>query len=70
LSAGITEPTFTAPEGPSKLDPFADKLAAWLKTEAGKSRKNRRTLKKRHADLVVLGVSGSYGRVAAALILL
>lgn len=42
LSAGTIEPTFTVPERPSKLDPFADKLAAWLKTEAGKSRKQRR----------------------------
>ncbi len=65
LSAGTIEPTFTVPERPSKLDPFADKLAGWLKTEAGKSRKQRRTLKQVHADLVALGFTGSYGRVAA-----
>ena len=65
LNAGTIEPTFTVPERPSKLDPFADKLAAWLKTEAGKSRKQRRTLKQVHADLVALGFTGSYGRVAA-----
>ncbi|EXL01272.1 hypothetical protein Brsp06_04980 [Brucella sp. NBRC 13694] len=65
LSAGTIEPTFTVPERPSKLDPFADKLAAWLKTETGKSRKQRRTLKQLHSDLVVLGFTGSYGRVAA-----
>ena len=53
------------PERPSKLDPFAERLAAWLKTEAGKSRKQRRTLKQFHADLVALGFTGSYGRVAA-----
>jgi transcriptional regulator with XRE-family HTH domain len=35
LSAGTIEPKFTVPERPSKLDPFADKLAGWLKTEAG-----------------------------------
>jgi len=34
-------------------------------TEAGKSRKQRRKLKQMHADLVVLGFDGSYGRVAA-----
>jgi hypothetical protein len=38
LSAGTIEPKFTIPERPSKLDSFADKLAAWLKTEAGKPR--------------------------------
>ena len=53
------------PERPSKLDPFAEKLAGWLKTEAAKSRKQRRTLKQLHADLVALGFTGSYNRVAA-----
>ena len=33
--------------------------------EAGKSRKQRRTAKQMHADLVVLGYDGSYERVAA-----
>ncbi|AVA24863.1 IS21 family insertion sequence transposase domain-containing protein (plasmid) [Rhizobium sp. NXC24] len=45
LSAGTIEPKFTVPERPSKLDPLADKLAGWLKTEAGRTRKQRRTLK-------------------------
>ena len=65
LKAGTIEPAFATPERPSKLDPFADKLSAWLKTEAGKSRKQRQTLKQLHADLVKLGFTGSYGRVAA-----
>ena len=29
LKAGTVEPRFSVPERPSKLDPFADKLAAW-----------------------------------------
>jgi len=65
LNAGTIEPRFMTPERPSKLDPFADKLAGWLKSEAGKSRKQRRTVKQLHADLVALGFTGSYGRVAA-----
>ena len=65
LRAGTVEPAFRVPERPSKLDPFADRLSAWLKTEAGKSRKERRTLKQLHADLVALGYEGSYNRVAA-----
>jgi transposase len=65
LNAGTIEPRFATPERPSKLDPFAERLAAWLKTEAGKSRKQRRTLKQLHADLVALGFAGSYSRVAA-----
>ena len=65
LNAGTIEPKFAIPDRPSKLDPFAEKLAVWLKSEAGKSRKQRRTLKQLHADLVALGFTGSYSRVAA-----
>ena len=59
------EPEFKVPDRPSKLDPFAGKLLLWLKSESGKSRKQRRTVKQLHADLVSLGYGGSYGRVAA-----
>jgi transposase len=45
LAAGTIEPKFATPDRTSKLDPFADKLAGWMKTEAGKARKQRRTLK-------------------------
>lgn len=65
LKADVTEPHFATPERPSKLDPFAEKLAGWLKTNAGKPRKERQTLTKMHADLVTLGFTGSYNRVAA-----
>jgi hypothetical protein len=65
LAADTVEPKFVTPERPCKLDPFAEKLAGWLKTESGKSRKERRTIKQLHADLLVLGFTGSYARVAA-----
>ena len=65
LRAGTVEPKFKVPERPSKLDAFADKLAGWLKTEASKPRKQKRTIKQLHADLIALGFDGSYGRVAA-----
>jgi len=65
LRSGAVEPAFSVPERPSKLDPFAAKLSGWLKTEAGKSRKQRRTSKQLHDDLAKLGYTGSYGRVAA-----
>ena len=65
LAANTIEPKFATPERQSKIDPFADKLSGWLKTEAGKSRKQRRTVKQLHADLVALGFTGSYARVAA-----
>jgi transposase len=65
LRSGAVELKFTVPKRPSKLDLFATKLAVWLKTEAGKSRKQRRTAKQLHEDLVKLGYTESYGRVAA-----
>ena len=65
LRAGAVEPKFKVPARPSKLDPFAQKLSDWLRVEAGKSRKQRRTAKQMHCDLVVLGYEGSYERVAA-----
>jgi transposase len=65
LRAGTVEPRFKVPDRPSKLDPFAERLSGWLQTEGTKSRKQRRTAKQMHADLVVLGYDGSYGRVAA-----
>lgn len=65
VSSGTIEPKFETPDRPSKLDPYADKLAGWLKIEACKSRKQRRNLKQLHADLVTLGFDGSYDRVAA-----
>jgi transposase len=65
LRAGSVEPKFKVPDRPSKLDDFADKLSGWLKVEVGKSRKQKRTVKQLHADLVSLGFEGSYSRVAA-----
>ena len=65
LKADTIEPKFVISDRPSKLDPFAEKLAGWMKLEAGTSRKQRRTLKQLPADLVALGFTGSYSRVAA-----
>lgn len=65
LSNGVTDPHYPDRQSPSKLDGFVDKLAAWLKTESSKGRKQRRNLRQIHADLVALGYTGSYDRVAA-----
>ena len=65
LRAGVVEPQFHSLDRPSKLDPFAEKLSGWLVTEQRKERKERRTAKQMHADLVKLGFDGSYERVAA-----
>ncbi len=39
LRADVVEPKFKLPDRPSKLDPFVEKLAGWLRQEASKSRK-------------------------------
>jgi transposase len=65
LAAGTVEPRYAKRVSPSRLDAFADKLSKWLSDETTKSRKQRRTIKQMHADLVTLGFAGSYGRVAA-----
>lgn len=65
LRADKAEPKFDVTDRPSKLDAYAEQLSGWLKTETGKSRKQRRTGKRIHADLVALGYDGSYSRVAA-----
>jgi transposase len=65
LRSNVTVPRFKVPERPSKLDPFAEKLAAWLQQETRKPRKQKRSTKQLHSDLVKLGYTGSYARVAA-----
>jgi transposase len=65
LRSDAVEVKFKVPERPSCLDPFADELSEWLRVEAGKGRKVRRTARQFHADLVALGYDGSYARVTA-----
>src|SRR6202020_1644473 len=65
LRSDTVEPKFNIAERPSKLEPYADKLSQMLRQEAGKSRKQKRTIKQLHADLAALGYDGSDSRVAA-----
>lgn len=51
LHSDADEPRYSKRVSPSKLDPFAPKLATWLKTEASRSCKQRRTVKQLRADL-------------------
>ncbi len=61
----VIDPQYPDRKTPTKLDDYADKLSAWLKTESNKGRKQRRNLRQIHSDLVSLGYTGSYDRVAA-----
>jgi len=65
LRSDSVEPKLSVPDRSSKLDPYADKLSQMLRQEAGRSRKQKRTVKQLHADLATLGYDGSYDRVAA-----
>ncbi len=65
LRSDAVEPSFKVPARASKLDPFAEKLTAWLQVESKKSRKQKRNAKHLYVDLAKLGYDGSYGRVAA-----
>jgi len=64
LRSDIVEPKFKVADRTSKLDPYADRLSRMLLQEAGRSRKQKRTIKQLHTDLVALGYDGSYNRVA------
>jgi len=65
LRSETVEPVFTTPDRPSKLDPFVERLAAWLRVDARRPRKQKRTARQFHAELAGLGYDGSYRRVAA-----
>lgn len=65
LREDAVEPKFKTPSRPSKLDPYAARLSAWLLAQTRKSRKDRRNAKLMYEDLVKLGYDGSYERVAA-----
>ena len=65
LRSDSVEPKFNIADRAGKLDAYADKLSQRLRQEAGKSRKQKRTVLQLHADLSALGYDGSYNRVAA-----
>ena len=59
------EPAYPARKSPSKLDSYEETLTNWLFRESRRHRKQRRTVKRFYKDLVGLGYTGSYDRVAA-----
>ncbi|MDE1226137.1 IS21 family transposase [Vibrio aestuarianus] len=59
------EPVYPKRHSLSKLDEFEELLTSWLKREMKRPRKQRKTVKNLFQDLVPLGYSGSYDRVAS-----
>jgi transposase len=65
LSSGEVDPRYPNRKSPSKLDDYELTLTSWLFRESRRHRKQRKTVKQLHHDLVQLGYTGSYDRVAA-----
>ena len=65
LASGVVEPRYPKRKTPSKLDDYELTLTSWLFRESRRHRKQRTTLKQLHSDLMQLGYTGSYDRVAA-----
>ena len=65
LAKGVVEPRYPDRKSPSKLDDYELTLTSWLFRESRRHRKQRRSIKQLHLDLVQLGYTGSYDRVAA-----
>lgn len=65
LASKTVEPEYPRRKSPSKLDDYEDTLTSWLFREIKRHRKQRRSAKQLHHDLVQLGYTGSYDRVAA-----
>lgn len=65
LATNTVEPEYPKRASPSKLDDYGQTLTNWLFRESKRHRKQRRSVKQLHVDLVQLGFTGSYDRVAA-----
>jgi transposase len=70
LRTWLREPEQVEPQYPkrvavSKLDAYADTLRQWLKADAGRNKRERRTKGQMWQELVAMGYSGSYARVCA-----
>ena len=65
LASEVVEPQYPKRKSPSKLDDYEQTLISWLFRETNRHRKQRRSIKQLHSDLVQLGYTGSYDRIAA-----
>ncbi|MFC0167800.1 hypothetical protein ACFFKC_06870 [Pseudoduganella danionis] len=65
LLSEITESAYAEHQSASAIDPYAFQLSSWLKTVTAKSRKQRRSLKQLHEELINWDFKGAYEKVAA-----
>ena len=59
LASGVVEPLYPTRKSPSKLDDYELTLTSWLFRESRRHRKQRRSIRQLHSDLVQLGYTGS-----------
>jgi len=56
LESGVVEQRYPKRKNPSKLDDYELTLASWLFRESRRHRKQRRSIRQLHRDLVDLGI--------------
>lgn len=61
----MVEPKYPARVMATKLDGFTEQLVIWLKADAHRGKRDRRTVKLMYEELAAQGYQGGYGRVAA-----
>lgn len=64
LRQGAVEPKYPARTRALKIDPFRERLEAWLRTDSHRPKRDRRTAKMLFVQLQAEGFDGAYGRVA------
>jgi len=65
LALQSTEIGYPQRKSPSMLDDYEEVLSGWMFRETKRHRKERKSVRQLHLDLVQLGFPGSYSRVAA-----
>lgn len=65
LTSGVVEPRYPKRKSPSKLDGYELILTSWLFRESRRHRKQHKTLKQLHSDLMQLRYTRSCDRIAA-----
>lgn len=65
LALKASEIGYPQRKSPSMLDDYEEVLSGWMFRETKRHRKERKSIRQLHLDLVQLGFPGSYSRVAA-----
>ena len=60
----LAAPVYPARSSPGKLDAFKDTLSGWLKANAHRNKRERKSATMMHRSLVAMGYAGSYSQVA------